>query len=83
MSDMQTGAGRIRKFDQGIKFFLVMVDFYLVGFLIVPDFLPLFLNGMKIVPIFQRPLLAPFFKICFAIVSGIVLGHFRLFLSSR
>ena len=83
MSDMQTGAGRIRKFDQGIKFFLVMVDFYLVGFLIVPDFLPLFLNGMKIVPVFQRPLLAPFFKICFAVVSGIVLGHFRLFLSSR
>ena len=82
MSDMQTGTRRIRKFDQGVKLFLVLVYFNLVSFLVFPNFLPFFFNGMKIVTFFHRPFFFPFVKTGFSVISGII-RHNWLFLSCR
>ena len=69
---MQTGTRRIRKFDQGVKLFLVLVYFNLVSFLVFPNFLPFFFNGMKIVTFFHRPFFFPFVKTGFSVISGII-----------
>ena len=72
MPHMQTSTGRVREFNQRIKFWFTLIYLNMIGFFIIPDTLPFFFYFFEIITIFQRPFFLPLCKTLFAVKSFIV-----------